>query len=254
MPWASVCGAYADGTLDGRHFRRLKAVKHVVETVGITEARFYVQRIKEWGPKWLDHPMVLRLDDWGDPIRCPAMLLGTSRPFSPTTLRYLATALWLERSGKMTPGAQIHEIGVGFGGLAAMNAIVSGTTTFLVDLPQVERAAIRMLSELGLNGSAMRANEADRKEDIPLVISNYAFSELSAGLQDDYLAHYLIRAKHGVIVSNAAVFSSHIGGRTDQEIVNWLRGADISVSMEDFRDNDLLTPIDALCDVRLIHW
>ena len=86
------------------------------------------------------------------------------------------------------------------------------------------------------------------------MISNYAFSELSTATQDDYLERYLRHARHGVIVSNAAVFAHHIGGRTDVELVQWLRNARIPASIKDEQTCDLLTPIDALCGVRLIHW
>jgi hypothetical protein len=226
-------------------------VNQVVETVGVTEARFYVRRIREWGGEWLGHPKVGILDDWGNPIRCPRLLLGTSRAFSPTTLRYLATALWLQRSGKLAAGSEITEIGVGFGGLAAMNALVSGVSTKLVDLPQVEQAALRMMSE---NGLAQFASPSARSgpSASPLVISNYAFTELSAPLQDEYLDRYLRHARHGIIVSNAAVFAASIGGRNDDDIVAWLRNAGIPAVIE--RENDLLSPIDELCRVSMIHW
>jgi hypothetical protein len=63
---------------------------------------------------------------------------------------------------------------------------------------------------------------------------------------------FLCNAKHGVIVSNAAVFAASIGGRTDDDIVAWLRNSGIPVLIES--ENDLLTPIDELCRVSLIHW
>ena len=251
MPWAKVCSALADGTLPSDNFRRLIAVKQVVETVGISDALFYAKRIRQWGGKWLQAPEVRAIDDWGNPIRCPRLLLGTSRPYSPTTLRYLATALWLKRSGKLAEGSQILEIGVGFGGLAAMNALVSDASTVLVDLPQVELAAKRMLSETGLAHRAEFSSEFNQ-ESIPLVISNYAFTELNTALQDEYLDRYLKHADHGMIISNAGVFAATIGGRSDDELVTWLRNAGIQASIES--ENELLSPIDALCGVRLIHW
>ena len=251
MPWARVCSGLADGTLDSHGFRRLRAVKNVVETVGLSDARFYAGRIRDWGAEWLENPAVATVDDWGDPIRCPRLLLGTSRPFSPTTLRYLATALWLRRSGKLAKGSQIVEIGVGFGGLAAMNALVSESRTHLVDLPQVEQAALRMLAETGLKDHGMAGGDA-MPSPIPLVISNYAFTELNTPLQDAYLDKYLKHARHGMIVSNAGVFARTIGGRTDDDLVAWLRNAGIPAVIES--ENELLSSIDALCGVRLIHW
>lgn len=251
MSWTKVCSALADGSLRSHNYRRLVAVKQVVETVGVSDARFYAKRIKQWNPEWLEDPKVAEIDKWGNPMRCPRLLLGTSRAFSPTTLRYLATASWLKRSGKLHKGTRIVEIGVGFGGLAAMNSIVSGVNTTLVDLPQVEKAALLMLSENGLKGCA-ELSGGIAPSSVPFVISNYAFTELSADLQNDYLEHYLKKAEHGMIMSNAGVFASMIGGRSDEELVAWLRGSGIPASIES--DHELLSPVDALCGVRLIHW
>lgn len=251
MPWIDFCAAYADGKIDSSMFRRYRAVRNIVETVCPTEARHYIKLIQQWDGDWLENSRFIAVDGWGNPIRCPRLLLGTSRPYSPTSLRYLATALWLKRHGKITPGEKIVEIGVGFGGLAAMNEIISATPTVLVDLPQVERAAARMLSDTGLNTSAETSLNCDLPT-IPLVISNYAFTELSSSLQDQFLEKYLIKSKHGLIVSNAAVFSSRIGGRSDDQLVNWLRDAGVPATSED--TDELLTPIDKMCGVRLIQW
>lgn len=250
-PWVDFCTAYGDGKIESRFFRRHRSVRDIVETVCPTEARHYVRLIRKWGGEWMDDQRIIALDDWGNPIRCPRFLLGTSRPYSPTTLRYLATALWLKMNRKIAPGEKIVEIGVGFGGLAAMNRVISESPTFLVDLPEVEKAAARMLSETGLDPSAQTSRNCDI-ESIPLVISNYAFTELNASLQDQLLDKYLRHAKHCLIVSNAAVFASGIGGRSDDELVSWLRDAGIPAIAEN--NDELLTPIDAICNVRLIHW
>jgi hypothetical protein len=251
MPWTRVCSALANGRLNQRDFRRLSAVRNVVETVGPTEALHYVRRVRDWEAHWLDNPQIAAIDDWGNPVRLPRVLLSTTRPFSPTTLRYLATALWLKRSGKLPHGTTLLEIGVGYGGLAAMNAVVSEASTVLADLPQVEQAAILMLSDLGL-GRFASTSSGDIPDPLPLVVSNYAFTELNKTMQDQYLEKYLRHARHGLIVSNANVFASGIGGRSDDEIVVWLRNSGIPAVMEN--DNDLLTPIDNLCRVSLIHW
>jgi hypothetical protein len=251
LPWISFCAAYADGTINSDSFRRYRAVRDIVETACPTEARHYIKLIRKWGEGYLRDPKVIAIDGWGDPIRCPRFLLGTRRPFSPTTLRYLATALWLQRSGKISSGEKIVEIGVGFGGLVAMNRIVSQCQTVLVDLPQVEKAAARMLHETGLDLSAETSPDCDLST-IPMVVSNYAFTELNRSLQDQLLERYLRHAKHGLIVSNAAIFASKIGGRTDDELVSWLRNAGLPATCE--ADNELLTPIDHICGVRLICW
>jgi hypothetical protein len=251
MPWGDLCTAYANGTINSHNFRRFKPVTNVVETVGLSDARFYTERIMEWGGEFLEDARVETIDDWGNPIRCPRCLIGTKRAYSPTTLRYLATALWLKRARNITPDTRIVEIGVGYGGLAAMNAVVSGARTILVDLPQVVQTAMKMLGESALEGYglAITDNSISRTN---LIISNYAFTELSSDLQDIYLEQYLRHADHGVIISNASVFASTIQGRCDEELVKWLNASAIPATIEN--SNELLSPIDSLCGVSMIRW
>jgi len=232
-------------------FRRCSAVRDIVETVGPVDGRFYAGRIRAWGPEWLTHPMIARIDTWGKPIRWPGWLLGTPRTFSPTTLRYLATALWLKRNGYLQEEAEVIEIGVGFGGLAAMNAMVSGAVTTLVDLPQVEQSALRMLNETGLGRYGRWSGEWNGTS-VPLVISNYAFTELNATIQEYYFEKYLKHAAHGIIISNSGVFASTIGGRTDDELIARFRAGGLAAEMD--TANDLLGPCDDMCGVGLIRW
>lgn len=249
-PWVAACSAFAEKRIASTDFRRNSAIREIVETVGPVDGRFYAACARAWGTDWLTDPAIARIDDWGNPLRWPGQLLGTARAFSPTTLRYLATALWLRKNGYVANGSQILEIGVGFGGLAATNAIVSGTTTSLVDLPPVENAALRMLGELGLAGFGKAGAEVHPQPD--LVISNYAFTELNASVQQDYLDRYLRHARRGVIVSNSAVFAGSIHGRSDEDLIAWLNAAGIPAKLA--RTNDLLGPSDHICAVTLIHW
>ena len=251
MPWAEICKAYSHGHLDSRHFRRTSAVRDIVETVGPVDGRFYAKRIFEWEPGFLSHPQVAQIDAWGNPIRWPGCLLGTPSSFSPTTLRYLATALWLRRQNYITRGSEVVEIGVGFGGLAAMNALVASAATILVDLPQVEQAAMRMMHE---NDLAKHCRPSAERADIPapLVVSNYAFTELNSAIQKIYFDRYLKNAEHAVIISNSAIFADRIRGRSDEDLVKWFRSEGLPAKLE--TTNELLAPGDALCRVSMIHW
>jgi hypothetical protein len=251
MPWADICAAFADGKLNSRNFRRNSAVRDIVETVGAVDGRFYAKKILAWDPDWLGNSKIMEINKWGDPIRWPGLLLGTSEPFSPTTLRYLATALWLKRQGYVKSDTRITEIGVGFGGLTAMNALVSGATTTMVDLPQVENSALKMLTEVGLESHARRdTGSSDFSADF--VISNYAFTELNAEIQSGYFARYIKHSAHGMIISNSSIFASSICGRTDDDLLKWFCAEGLAARLE--TANDLLAPGDALCGVNMILW
>jgi hypothetical protein len=250
MPWVRAAEIQ---TLDGGpypRFRRLKAVCDVVETVSPVDGRSYAQKTQAWDPHLLDDSTVRNIDSWGDPLRWPAALLGTRRPFSPTTLRYLATAVWLKQNGFVHQGGRIVEVGVGFGGLAAMNATVSRAKTTFVDLAQVERLARLMMTQVGLTDFC--DSDGDPADGDYCFISNYAFTELSAAIQDVYLEKWIRRAARGIIVSNAGIFSKSIGGRSDNDLVGLLETVGIKARIDS--SSDLFTPADRLCGVTLIHW
>lgn len=251
MKWVELCSEFGEGHLESRNFRRISGVRDVVETVGPVDGTFYAGRIKQWAPEWLQDSRIREIDGWGQPIRWPGLLLGTGRSFSPTTLRYLATALWLKNQGMVTADSEIVEIGVGFGGLAAMNGMISGAVTRLVDLPPVERAAKRMLDEHGLGEFGLRSSDQEHPSG-SLVVSNYAFTELNESAQEDYFERYIRKSKHGVIVSNADIFAATIQGRSNDELLEWFRSSGLPAKLE--RSNDLLGPGDELCQVCMIRW
>lgn len=249
--WVRIARAVVEGRLPGSGIRSHPAVFDIVETVGPTDGIHYARLIRAWDSEISHGEDFERIDSWGDPLRWPAKLLGFPRPASPTSLRYLATALWLARRGLVRPGLPVIEIGVGFGGLAACNHLVSGSTTTLIDLPPVEALAARMLEEtLGLN-APRSSTGATPPEDFCLV-SNYAFTELSCELQDEYIETWVRHAPRGLIVSNAAVFSDGIEGRSDEELLAQLREAGLPAHLD--REDAMLCPTDRHFGVSLIYW
>ena len=221
MDWPRACAALVNGTWTSENFRRTNAVRQVVETLGPVDGRHFAKWIRNKAPNYLFDQRVAAIDTWGGPIRWPAACLGTPRSFSPTTLRYLAHALWLNNKGFVKEGGTVIELGVGYGGLAAMNAIVSNATTFMIDLAPVTQAAIRQMNELGLGNFASTDHSIVKKNDV-CFISNYAFTELSRDLQDHYVDQYVRHANRGVILSNADVFAKHMRSRNNDQIIQML--------------------------------
>lgn len=168
--------APASGHWQSRGFRKTRAVREVAETLGLSDARYFAISIKRNHPECLLNGGMQLSNDWGDPIQAPALILELPCGFSPTSLRYLAHALWLGQQELVKPGGLVVEIGIGFGGLAAANALVSQAKTVCFDLPEVMRAASLMMRENRLD--AYLANLKDKNVDFCL-ISNYAFTELS---------------------------------------------------------------------------
>ena len=250
MDWPGACRALAvDGCWSSRGFRRRKSVREVVETLGVTDGRFFAAWLARHGPEWLRDERVIAAAAWGDPIRAPGICLGTTESWSPASLRYLAHAVWLKKEGYLREGGTVVEVGVGFGGLAAMLALVAGARVILVDLPEVEAVARLQMRELGLEAHCV-SREAGVIPD--LFLSNYAFTELSAEWQDRYIAEFARRAGHGVVLSNAAVFAGGTGGRTDAELLARL-GLEHG-EVREWPEAGILGPSDRMCGNTVLAW
>ena len=234
MDWPRACTALVSGEWTSKNFRRLHAVRQVVETLGPVDGRHFGRWIRNNASSYLTDQRVAAVDTWGDPIRWPAACLGTPRSFSPTTLRFLAHALWLKKKGLVKEGGTVVEIGVGFGGLAAMNAIVSNATTIMIDLPPVAEASMLQMRELGLGDFASNDHSKAKSSDV-CFISNYAFTELSRDLQDEYADQFIRHADRGVILSNAAVFAGHMRSRNNNQIIELLSKHGIHAKAESER-------------------
>lgn len=251
MDWPRACAALASGTWTSKNFRRTHAVRQVVETLGPVDGRHFAKWIRHNAPEYLRDKRVAAIDAWGDPIRWSGACLGTPHPFSPTTLRFLAHALWLKREGFIKEGGTVVEIGVGFGGLAAMNAIVSRATTIMIDLPPVIDAAMLQMNELGL-GKFASIDHAKAADHDVFFISNYAFTELSRDMQDTYADQFIRHAHRGVILSNAAVFAGHMQSRDNNQIIDLLKAHGISAHEE--KDSHILCPSDRYHGNSILRW
>ena len=234
MDWPRACKALASGAWTSKNFRRIHAVRQVVETLGPVDGRYFGRWIRDNAPGYLTDQRVAAIDTWGGPIRWPGACLGTPHAFSPTTLRYLAHALWLKKEGFVKQGGSVIELGVGFGGLAAMNAIVSNATTIMIDLPPVAEAAMLQMKELGLGNFASIDYSKATASDV-CFISNYAFTELSPEMQDAYADQFIRHADRGVILSNAAVFAGHMRSRNNNQIIELLSKHGIHAKAESER-------------------
>jgi hypothetical protein len=251
MDWPRACAALASGAWTSKNFRRIHAVRQVVETLGPVDGRHFARWIRDSAPGYLTDKRVAAIDAWGDPIRWPAACLGTPRAFSPTTLRFLAHALWLKKEGFVKGGGTVVEIGVGFGGLAAMNAIVSNATTIMIDLPPVAVAAMLQMRELGLGNFASNDQSKATAGDV-CFISNYAFTELSREMQDVYADKFIRYADRGVILSNASVFADHMRSRDNNQIIELLSKHGAHAKVE--KNSEILCPSDRFHGNSLMHW
>ena len=135
---------------------------------------------------------------------------------SPTSLRYLYHAHLIlthfQQKARKGEPIDIVEVGGGYGGLClAISSVahlydVKIRTYSIVDLPTISRFQRMYLSHFTLNFPVEFYTSERFGADVSgsglFLISNYCFSELSAGLQAQYIANLFPKVSHGFIAWN----------------------------------------------------
>jgi hypothetical protein len=139
---------------------------------------------------------------------------------SPTTIRYLKVLVDLVRLFGPLDNKVICEIGVGFGGQAHAISVNQNIQKYLLfDLPPVLELNKKFLGAIGdlskfefIDGR----DPASRSSD--LLISNYAFSELTREVQLMYMERVVSKAKKGYITWNELSYKQ-LGGLSVEELL-----------------------------------
>ena len=129
---------------------------------------------------------------------------GPHGTFSPTTLRYVKVMSDLVQLFGSLDGLRIIEIGCGYGGQCFTVHVASQPRAYaLVDLEPCLRLQKVYLTELGVaNVSFVPPERAADDAAYDLVVSNYAFSECTRDVQDEYLTRVLQNSKRGYLTCN----------------------------------------------------
>lgn len=223
--YLGVCTRAASDAGVFNSFRRNPAYTAVLEHVSADAGHAYHQLLSEHGRAARSLPAIAAGDTVGHPI---TMRLDNGVELSPTTLRYLKVADDLERMLGSLDGADVIEIGVGYGGQCRiLDALFELRSYTLVDLRPVLGLAERYLAQFPLR-TAVSFKTLNELACAPydLVISNYALTELSRDLQDCYFRKVVDHSARGYITYNeiappeyCAYTRDEIAGRTGAAIV-----------------------------------
>lgn len=146
---------------------------------------------------------------------------------SPTSLRYTKVLADLVSLFGDLSGMRIAEIGVGYGGQCRIICDHFDVAAYtLVDLDAPLRLATRYLSEFPVTprAEARTMRELDPEARYDLVISNYAFSELSRDVQDEYVRRVIGRSAAGYLTVNFVSAAHGIRSYTRTELLDLAPG------------------------------
>jgi hypothetical protein len=142
-------------------------------------------------------------DLYGGARRCHYIEVGD---ISPTTLRYIKVLYDINKLFGNLAKKKIYEIGVGYGGQCRLlcSYFKNIDEYVLLDLPPVLDLAKRYLNFYPISTQLKfrTLNECSCDESVDLVISNYAFTEISRDLQEVYMKKIIKKSKCGYITYN----------------------------------------------------
>ena len=185
-------------------FRRSYDYREILEHVNYKLGNQYLEQIKvELPESWERTVLVNKVNDiFGNPYTYNYRKIGL---ISPTTLRYVYTAIEINRQLEIKPQDSVVEIGIGYGGQSAVMQRLFGIERITVfDLQEVQELARLYLRKIGSPIELIDGN-LKLQDSWDLAISNYAFSELPRELQLWYLEHVLARAQKGYMVMNSGM-------------------------------------------------
>jgi len=186
-------------------FRRIYNYREIVENVTYYQGQKYLERITSLGlPLTSDFSKYFLNDSVGKPTLYHYPNIGK---ISPTTLRYISVSLEIKKLFGDSLSGNIVEIGAGYGGQASILMEFFKITKYGVyDLDNVQVLVKKYLAKMNkehkLNMYSL-SDHSDIRWD--LAISNYAFSELPAELQKEYINKVLCKSERGYVIMNSGL-------------------------------------------------
>jgi hypothetical protein len=170
-------------------FKTFHDYRHVLEHVKPEQGQAYYDFVKENYGESLDSLEACLVNDkQGKPL-LHEYQFGN---WSPTTLRYFKVSLDIQHCFGETKEMNVLEIGGGYGGQCMVHDNLLGFKSWtIVDLPEVTKLQKRYLSDIKSDFNATSCYNVEDNNNYDLVISNYAFSELTRKYQDKYIDAFM---------------------------------------------------------------
>jgi hypothetical protein len=189
-------------------FRTAYSYRMILEHVDFKLGYEYLSRLTPSTIEfYVNNPTLLNLSKVGSPRVYYYSQLGW---ISPTIIRYLYVNQTFLNLFNNVDIEKIGEIGIGFGGQFAVTTKSLQLNEYsMYDLPVVLALAEKTLHEAKLLSGGFKPKAIDPviQDSFDLIISNYAFSELPADVQRDYIAKIIKNTRCGYLTMNS--------GRTD---------------------------------------
>jgi putative sugar O-methyltransferase len=197
-----LCSLATDNQKIFDNFRTSEPIYKAIDHVSLVQGKLFLKAIlkkSDFSPEISE--CLQDIDRLGNPRKYKFNPYGV---YSPLLLRYLNTYLNLRDYFGSLSNLNIVEIGGGFGGQAGLISKLCQPSSYrLYDLPVVIKLQEKFIHHLSVPGNFyFHSKPESLNAQIDLVISNYAFSELSKDTQDNYLQDLVLKSSKGYITWN----------------------------------------------------
>jgi putative sugar O-methyltransferase len=192
---------------DDSFFNRFKQdgrYRQILEHVSLDEAIQYTKEFCVSNSEVLKYLDKFKENDlYGSPDLYDFDGLGK---ISPTTIRYIKNTFDIVKNFDISSIKNIVEIGGGYGGLCkTISSVIEFDNYVLFDLSEANLLSKKYISKfehLEEKVQAFTLDELGEIDGIDLLISNYAFSEVSLDIQERYYNNIIKKSKNVYIVFN----------------------------------------------------
>ena len=130
---------------------------------------------------------------------------------SPSTLRYVKNALEIDLFVGEDDVSRVAEIGGGYGGLCkTLSCLCDYSEYHIYDMLEASNLQNKYLSTFDIYSKVIIHSVPEPTENIDLVISNYAYSELNEELQDLYYRNVIVNSKKVYMILNKGKVSREV--------------------------------------------
>lgn len=226
-PYADIC---EEAVVDDEIFARFKTDSRytpVLEHVSPENGQKYINGIMQYE---LDEELI-ELFKENDKLG-GSRIVEYDHPFgkvSPSTLRYIQNTLDISHFVGEGEINKIVEIGGGYGGLCkTISCLCDFDEYHIYDIEPASKLQKKYLSNFDVGNKVFTHSTPEKIENVDLVISNYAYSELNLELQNAYYENVIVNSKRVYMILNK--------GQVSRQVLLERAEKDFTVSVEKVLD------------------
>lgn len=207
--YADICNeAVADDEVF-KTFKRDPRYTPVLEHVSAEDGQRYIRGIMQYD---LDSQIINAFKE-NDTLG-GSQIVEYDEPFgkiSPSTLRYIQNTLDISHFVGECDLSKIVEIGGGYGGLCkTISCLCDFDEYHIYDMEPASKLQKKYLSNFDVGNKVVTHATPEKIENVDLLISNYAYSELNLDLQNAYYENVIVNSKRVYMILNKGQVSRQV--------------------------------------------